>query len=303
MPSPRLSIIVVVYNMQREAPRTLHSLSPSYQEGVDPSDYEVLVVDNGSDRPLESSWAGPLAENFRYLAVADAPPSPARAINFGVAQSRGESVGIMIDGARMVSPGAVRWSLAALAAFRRPVVGTIGFHLGPDLQTRSVLQGYDQRREDELLASIGWPSDGYRLFEISAFAGSALHGWFRPINESNMLSLPRRLFEELGGYEERFVIAGGGLVNLDFYRRACDSDDSTLVTLLGEANFHQIHGGAHASQPPERSAELFEQYGEEYARIRGKPFETPTREAIYFGHVPPAAAPWLKASCELFDAG
>ena len=32
--------------------RTIHSLSPGYQCGVKASDYEVIVVDNGSVQPL-----------------------------------------------------------------------------------------------------------------------------------------------------------------------------------------------------------------------------------------------------------
>ena len=51
---PRLavSVVVVVYNMPREAPRTLHSLSASYQRHIDADDYEVIVVDNGSNPPF-----------------------------------------------------------------------------------------------------------------------------------------------------------------------------------------------------------------------------------------------------------
>ena len=44
--NPKISIIVVVYNMQREAPRTLLSLSPSYQ-GVPEKEYEVIIVGSG----------------------------------------------------------------------------------------------------------------------------------------------------------------------------------------------------------------------------------------------------------------
>ena len=43
-----LSVVVVVHDMLREARRTLHSLSRSYQEGIDDLDYEVIVVENGS---------------------------------------------------------------------------------------------------------------------------------------------------------------------------------------------------------------------------------------------------------------
>ena len=51
--SPALSVIVVFHNMEREAPRTLFTLSPQYQRGVDPGDYEVIVLDAGSHTPLE----------------------------------------------------------------------------------------------------------------------------------------------------------------------------------------------------------------------------------------------------------
>ena len=49
--SPLLSLVVVVYNMRREAPRTLFTLTSSYQR-LSPDLYEVIVVDNGSSEPL-----------------------------------------------------------------------------------------------------------------------------------------------------------------------------------------------------------------------------------------------------------
>ena len=44
-----LSVVVVVHNMRREAARTLYSLSSRYQQGLGELDYEVIVVENGSD--------------------------------------------------------------------------------------------------------------------------------------------------------------------------------------------------------------------------------------------------------------
>src|SRR5690606_10569615 len=44
-----LTVVVVFYNMKREAARTLHSLSRAYQQGLDDVTYDVVVVDNGSD--------------------------------------------------------------------------------------------------------------------------------------------------------------------------------------------------------------------------------------------------------------
>jgi hypothetical protein len=41
-----LSVVVVVLGMARELPRTLLSLAPDYQRGVDAEEYEIGVVDN-----------------------------------------------------------------------------------------------------------------------------------------------------------------------------------------------------------------------------------------------------------------
>lgn len=53
-----LTVVVVFYNMKREAARTLHSLSRAYQQGIDDITYDVVVVDNGSapDQKLDPAW-------------------------------------------------------------------------------------------------------------------------------------------------------------------------------------------------------------------------------------------------------
>ena len=51
----RLSIIVIFFDMRREASRTLYSLSDIYQRGISASDYEVIAIDNASSRPLTPS--------------------------------------------------------------------------------------------------------------------------------------------------------------------------------------------------------------------------------------------------------
>ena len=56
LPGPRLSIVVIAYNMARELPRTLQTLSANYQRGIDPHDYEVLILDNGITLPLFSMF-------------------------------------------------------------------------------------------------------------------------------------------------------------------------------------------------------------------------------------------------------
>jgi glycosyltransferase involved in cell wall biosynthesis len=298
---PQLSIIVIVFNMTREAPRTLHSLTPGYQRGVAAGEYEVIVVENGSTSPLAEEVVREFGTNFRYFRMLPSSPSPARAINFGASMARGSYLAVMIDGARLLTPGVVRAALLAIRAHQPGscLVATLGWHLGPELQGRSVQSGYGHAAEDRLLAQIDWPQDGYRLFEVATLAGSSDRGWFQPISESNCLVVSSDVFGQLGGYDERFDAPGGGLVNLDFFARACTEPGVALVVLLGEGTFHQFHGGVATSQPPERFAELWDRWAEQYRQLRGRAWLVPRQAPSYLGTVPRAALRWLRESTDI----
>ncbi|MEQ1438368.1 glycosyltransferase [Fontimonas sp. SYSU GA230001] len=295
---PRLSVIAIFYDMAREAPRTLHSLSAAYQRDITAGDYEVIAIDNGSRQPLDPAATTAHGPNFRHIRIDKAQPSPAAAINRGVRESRGEYVGILIDGARIASPGLLAAALECLERHAPAVVGTVGFHLGPDIQTRSQAQGYNQQVEDELLRSIDWTRDGYRMFDACAPAGGSRGGWLYRIAESNLLFLPRAIYERLGGYDERFDLPGGGIVNLDFYKRACELADVALFTLLGEATFHQVHGGTMANRPAADVPRELAVYKQQYEAIRGKPYELPNRTPRLYGYARRETLQWLRYSAD-----
>jgi hypothetical protein len=269
----RVSVVVVVHNMAREAPRTLRSLSATYQRHIDPNDYEIIVVDNGSEPPFDLRAVPHLTGNFRQLLVNPAPRSPARAINAGLAEAGGDIIGVMVDGARLVTPGLLHFALQGAMLYPRAVVATLGWYLGFDSQPAAVASGYTAAREDALLASIDWPSDGYRLFEIGTMDESSLDGWLQPISESNALFLRREFWDALGGVDERFDAPGGGLLNLDTFRRAIEMPGAQSVILLGEGSFHQIHGGVSTNASPEQQYTRFHEWARQYAAIRGIPYE------------------------------
>ena len=296
---PAVSVVVVVYNMAREAPRTLHSLSASYQRHIDPDDYEVIVVDNGSNPPFDPKAIEGLSGNFRLIRVDPASPSPVQAVNRGLAEARGDVIGVMIDGARIVTPGLLHFARHGARLYDRAAVATLGWYLGHDFQGWSMQCGYDHAREDALLDSIDWPNDGYRLFEIGAMDESSVDGWFQPIAESNAVFLRRELWDLLGGFDERFDAPGGGLVNLDSFSRIFEWSDAKLVILLGEATFHQLHNGTNTNALPDRQRDNCTRWASQYARIRGRPYEVsrPKHAPTYIGTLPqPALARMVRAA-------
>jgi len=258
--------------MAREAPRTLQSLSATYQRHIDPHDYEVIVVDNGSEPPFDVRAVPNLSGSFRQLRLSPAPKSPARAINAGLAEARGDVIGVMVDGARLVTPGLLHFARHGAMLYPRAVVATLGWYLGFETQPVAVTSGYTTAREDALLASIDWPSDGYRLFEIGTMDESSVDGWLQPISESNALFLPRDFWDALGGVDERFDSPGGGLLNLDTFRRALETPGAQPVILLGEGSFHQIHGGVSTNTSPDQQRDRFHEWAGQYAAIRGVPY-------------------------------
>lgn len=298
MPELDLSIIVVVFNMQREAPRTLHSLSRRYQRDVQSLNYEVIVVDNGSSQPLPAALLADLGREFRYLPMDQPSASPATAINTAAATARGRLLAVMIDGARILTPGVLAGAARASHLAEHPVIYTLGWHLGHDLQSRAAITGYNQAVEDQLLDSIAWPADGYRLFDIATQAPNSNKGWLHPPGESNCLFVRRDDFQQLCGYDPAFDLPGGGLVNQDFFHRAIEMPGAVPVVLLGEGSFHQIHGGIMSGADPAAAEQRFALYKQQYERLRGKPFGRPVFAPLLLGQLPGPAVRFLRKSLD-----
>ncbi|MBN2578642.1 MAG: glycosyltransferase [Pirellulales bacterium] len=290
---PTLSVIVVCYRMTEQIGNTLRSLTPPYQRHLHVEDYEILLIDNGSPEPLPPEiWAASSNVRYEYIPPDRANPSPAAALNWGVLQSRAPVVCLMIDGARLVTPGVLHAGLRAARLCPRGIVEVRGWHLGPKVQMESAKEGYNHEVERRLLEEIQWYENGYRLFEISSLAGSTPFGFLGKTVESNCLFMDRAFFQAMGGLDERYRAPGGGLVNLDFFWRAVTRAEM-VFTLLGEGHFHQVHGGAATGLPTEENQLAFAHWRVEYERL-SRPFSgPPPYEPLLVGHLPKECRRWL----------
>ena len=267
----RLSVIVNFYNMKREAARTLTSLSRQYQKGIGDLAYEVLCIDNGSDPPLEEDWIRGFGPEFKLVRPERAHPSPCGVINELARSARGEYVAIMIDGAHVLTPGVLREAFAAIDADPGSVVALRNWFVGGDQRWLSEV-GYTREQEDILFERIHWPADGYQLFHVGAPIGEHVDPWLAGMIESNFLVLPTDFYCEIGGLDEAFDEPGAGFANLDLFRRAGLSLADGVVGLVGEATFHQFHGGTTTNVSDDEKDSRVRAYSNKYMRIRGEDF-------------------------------
>ena len=282
-----LSVVVVFYNMKREAERSLRSLSRAYQEEIEDLDYEVLVIENGSrpDQRLGAEYVRSFGPEFRYIDMGEgAPSSPVPALNRGIAEATGENLALMIDGAHVLTPGVLHFGMEGLRTYEPAIVATQQWYVGPGQQGELMAAGYDQTMEDRLFDRIGWPAEGHRLFDIGHFIGE--RDWFDGLWESNCLFTPRGLVEQSGGFDEIFDMPGGGYANLDIYERLGSTPGVTVATILGEGSFHQFHHGTTTNQDEvENRHRLISSYAEHYEAERGKVFAASGKPIHYVGRL------------------
>ncbi len=297
---PDLSIIVVAYNMPGQAMNTLYSLSAEYQRDVSTGEYEVLVIENDSGNNLNPAAVAALGENFHYHLRDEAGVSPAPAINEALDRCRGHYVGLIIDGARMLTPRVLKYALQALHV-PGAVVAVPGYYLTEhgvsergrtELKAQAILS-----HEENVLAGSCWREDGYRLFQQACFSNGNRSGFIEPLMECNALFCQRSLLLNLGGAEERFNLKGGGALNLHMYRQIATAAGTHLIILPGEGNFHQFHGGTSTTPGADRDA-LVQTFKEQLDEFWPGGFKGISREPAMFGAVTQAALPFLQTSAQ-----
>ena len=235
----QLSVIVLLHNMSREASNTLYSLSTQYQRDVLESEYQVIAIDNGTERSFDVEKLDDIGANVFLHNETQLAASPFWAINRTVEWLKSEYIAIAFNGGCLHSPGMIRSGLDALLSTANPFVYSLGWKLGPGQKQGSASISYDEREEQKLLSQISWKADGYGLFEASSPSRRTATDWYGPCTKSEMFFLRREDFIRLGGYDTAFSSEGGGFGNSDFFTRALQDNHLKAIRLLGEGTFQQ----------------------------------------------------------------
>jgi len=295
----KLSVLVIAYKMPRQVLNTIYSLSAAHQKNACESDYEIIVIENESTNNIDEQALLTLGNNIRYFRRIEASASPCRAVNFGLQQCRGKSIGLMIDGARMVTPRVIEYALLAQHADADSLLAIPGYNLGPLEHQYHLDIGYNENVEQQLLAHANWKHNGYRLFDIANISGANDKGIFHPLLECNCMFSSARNFERIAGANEEFDLPGGGSINLHMFRQLGMLKQAQLYFVApGEGSFHQFHGGITTQQASDRE-EVLESHRKQLHSYWEGGFHAMRREPLLLGAVGSHAQNFLHYSAEM----
>ncbi len=259
MQHPKFTVILYLEEADLRAERALYSLTAGYQREVQAADYEVIVVDSTEQGAVQRDYAEAFA-GFRFIRFVREYQTPWEALNFAVGEARSEKVLCCLPGARILSPGLLKYAAAGLDFCKHPFVYTLDMCL------------------DAVGDGEAWREDGYSLFTLAAPREGEGRGFFSRISESGCFGLTKRDYIRLGGLDERFQTFYHGLAERDLFNRAHEEAGFVPVLLLGEASFTQ-------SAPCAPVVGLSAPGREEFLRVRGKDYKPLFKKPAYLGWI------------------
>lgn len=289
---PKVSIILIGYRMAAQLHNTLYTLGVDFQQNVTQEDYEVILIENSSAQNLSPEYVATLPANVHYFLREETSHTPVPAINFAFEQCRGDYIGLIMDGARMLSPRVI-YNALQCRSLDSNILGVVpGYHLGEQEQHEYEDPQQALDSEAALLESVDWRNDGYELFRISTYSGANRRGYLHPIMECNCIFASAENYAAIGHANEDFTLRGGGSVNLHIYRSLGMLDHSRVFVWPGEGSFHQYHGGVTTSSYEDRQAEIERHRVQLHSYWPGG-FHALRREPTLFGSISEQALPFL----------
>jgi len=191
--APLVSIIIPT----RDRWPLLQQCLRSIEEKTTYAPYEVIVLDNDSREPDTIRGLLGLAGKIRVYPFPGAFNFSA-INNFGVAQARGDYLLFLNNDTQVVEPG---WLAAMLEHAQRPDVGAVGARLHyPDgrIQHAGVVLGIGGAADH---AFRGVPGEAFSYFGLASVVRNV------SAVTAACMAMSRRVFEDIGGFDERFRVA------------------------------------------------------------------------------------------------
>jgi len=253
---PLVSIIICTRDYEallRKAVDSIHAVS-TY------TNYEIVIVDNGSRDPEAVAYLAFLAKRPRIRVIRDDSSfNFSRLINSGVAQSRGEVVCLLNNDIEVITP---EWIEEMLSFAIKPDVGAVGARLWyPDgkLQHGGVIIGGSRIAGHFHLrlprGNIGYFGRAVLQQELSAVTGACL-------------MVRQGVFQEVGGLDEKLEV---DFNDIDFCLRLRAAGYRNIWTPFAELMHHESASRGYEDNP-EKIAKY--QQEEDFMRVRwGKTLE------------------------------
>ena len=233
--SPKFSVIIPVYNSAETLPRAIESVV----EQTWPA-YEIIVVDDGStDNSMQV--ANGFASKVRVIQQSNAGVSAAR--NRGAESATGDWLAFL-DADDWYYPDRLKWHAE---------------WIGRDADLDFLTGDYEYRREDGTLISTSMvlhPSGREMLGKAGGLnevvmesqeIGSFVADHFGDIHT---LSVPRKIFHELGGYPPGFKVCE----DVHFLTRLC-AVSSRVGVICRPLGAYLIHGASATRSDPLKAQE------------------------------------------------
>ena len=265
------------------------------------SDYEIILIDNGSAKILgdETRTISPNLE-YIYIPPNKSSPNPALAMNRAAALSRTPLLCLMIDGARMLTPGVLSWGIRLLELVPGAMVEVRGWHLGPKWQPESVAEGYNRTLNLSFSNRCvgGKTAIGFLIFR-------------QPARKQNWVSRARLRSRIVSSSAVHSLINSAGST---IATRNLAVDWSTSIFMRAQwprrimsgrfsgKAFHQVHGGAATSLSLEGLRLAAVRWDAESYRLRGPLLPVDPAKFILAGHIPSEFQAWLSRKTSLQGA-
>jgi glycosyltransferase involved in cell wall biosynthesis/GT2 family glycosyltransferase len=224
-------------------------------------DFEVILVDNGSQEPETLAYYQSLQEEPRLrLLHFDAPFNFHTINNFGARQAKGEILVFLNNDTQVLESG---WLQELAGWAQRPEVGAVGAKLiRPDgsIQHAGII--------------IGLGGHGSHVFDggrENLYGPYGSTEWYRDYQAVTgaCLAMRRAVFDELGCFDELYQVGYG---DIDLCLRAADAGYRVIYTPFARLLHHE--GGSRGfAQPP---SDVLRASMRMYARVKaGDPYFNP----------------------------